>query len=138
MNTAIDLVIEREDTWAEGQWQLGRLRQNSNFVFDCLDGFGGDADELDAYSHSLEAIADLAASLDRDAGSREPEAEFQDRALRIFRAGVDEHAVRAKVRRPNTNVFLEPFVNHGEFTELRIACIPPDLSIRLVFFSAHD
>jgi hypothetical protein len=114
------------------------LRLKSNFVFDGLDGFGGNAEEFDAYSYSPEAIADLAPSLDHDAASREPEAKFQDRALRILRAGVDEHAVRAQVRRPNTNVFLESFVDHGEFAELRIAYIPPEFRIRLVFFSVHD
>src|SRR6266851_7085253 len=117
--------------------QLSVVRHNSNFILDRANGFGVDADEFDAYPYSLEAIAHLAASLDRDAGTREPEAEFQDRALGILRAGVDEHAVRANVWRPNADVFLESFVDHGEIADLRMTCITPEFSIRLVLLSVH-
>jgi hypothetical protein len=91
--------------------KLGVLRLNSNFVFDRANGFGRDGDKLDAHPYALEAIPDFASSLDLDSGSRKPEAQFQDRAFGILRSRVDEHAVRAKVRRPDANVFLEAFVD---------------------------
>src|ERR1700688_3947680 len=116
MNTHIDLRIEWGENSGASECRLGGLRIHSNFIFDCLHEFGRNGDKFDAHSYSPEAIADLAASLEHDAGSREPEAQFQDRALRILRARVDEHAMQAKVRRPNGNVLLEAFVNHGKFT----------------------
>jgi hypothetical protein len=114
------------------------LRLKSNLIFDRANEFGRYCDKLDAYPHALEAIADLASSLDYDAGSRKPEAKLQDRALGIFLACIDEHAVRAKVGRPNPNVFLESFINHGEFAELRQAVVAPRFSLRHVIFSFHD
>src|SRR5260221_8986531 len=104
---------------AIGKGWLGPVRRDCNFILDRANELGGNGDKLDAYSDSLEAIADLAGSLDHDAGSRKPEAKFQDRPLRIIITCIDEHAVRTKVRRPNTNVFLESLVNHGQFSELR-------------------
>lgn len=121
-----------------GEYQLLVLRLKSNLIFDRANEFGRNGDKLDAYPHALEAITDLASSLDYDAGSREPEAQFQDRALGILGACVDEHAVRAQVRGPNINVFFESFVNHGEFAQLRMAYIPPELSTRFVVCSIHD
>jgi hypothetical protein len=118
--------------------QLGRLRLNSDFIFDGLDGFGGDVDKLDAYPDSPQAIADLTASLDGDAGSREPEAQFQDRALRILGSSVDEHTVRAEVWRPDRYVFLESFVNHREVADLWIAFIPPYSGSPLFFLFIHS
>jgi hypothetical protein len=120
-----------------GGYQLLVLRLKSNLIFDRVNGFGRNCDKLDAYPHALEAIADLAPSLDYHSGSREPEAKFQDRALGILRARIDEHAVRTKVRRPNANVFLESFINHGEFAELRKAQVAPRSGLRLVYFSFH-
>ncbi len=108
-----------------GECLLSALRLNSNFIFDCFYGLGTNGDKLDAHSYAPEAIADLASSLDHDSGSREAEAQFQDCSLGILIARVDEHAVRAQVRGPYANVFLESFVNHGKFTQLRMPDIPP-------------
>jgi hypothetical protein len=112
------------------------MRLNPNLIFDGPYIFGRNGHKFDAYPHSPEAIADLAASLDHDAGSREPEAQFQNRTFRILCSRVNEHAVRADVGRPDTDVFLEAFVDHGQFAELRMAYIPPGL--RLVLFAVHD
>jgi hypothetical protein len=112
INTAIDLGTEREENLRAGKFLLGLLRLNSNFVFDRLYRFRTNGDKLDAHSHAPEAVANLASSLDYNPGSCEPEAQFQNRTLGIFIAGVDEHAMWAKVRRPNANVLLEAFIYH--------------------------
>ena len=38
----------------------------------------------------------------------------------------------------DNNIFLETFVDHGQFTELRMAGIPSRLRARLVLFFIHD
>jgi hypothetical protein len=136
MNTAIESETEREEKLRRQARGLRTVRHNSNLIFDGLDRFRWYRDKLDAHSDSPEAIADLAPGLDHNAGSRKLESQFQNRALRIFGSRVNEHAVRADVGRPDTDVFLEAFVDHGQFAELRMAYIPPGL--RLVLFAVHD
>jgi hypothetical protein len=40
---------------------------------------------------------------------------------------IDEHAVGAEIRWPYGYVLLEPFVDHGQLAELRIANILPNV-----------
>jgi hypothetical protein len=117
---------------------LFTLHLKPNFMLDCLYRFRRNGEEFHANANAPEAIADFAPSLNYDPRTRKPESQFQDSAFRIIIAGVNEHAVRAKVGRPNANIFLETFVDHGQFTELRMAGIPSRLRARLVLFSIHD
>ena len=46
------------------------------FLFNGFDRFRRRVDKFDANSHSLEAISDLAASVDKHTCARQPEAQF--------------------------------------------------------------
>ena len=111
---------------------------NGYFFFNRASTFGWSIDKLDADPHALKAISDFTSSLDDDTSARKSKTQLEDCPFGEFISRIDEHTVRAEVRRPHGNFFRGAFVYHREFGQLRVADLLSDCNFRLPDGFSHD
>jgi hypothetical protein len=111
---------------------------NGYFFFNRARTFGRSVDKLDADPHTLKAISDFTSSLDDNTSARKSKTQLEDCPFGEFISRIDEHTVRAEVRRPHGNFFRGTFVYHREFSQLWIADILSDCNVRLPDGFPHD
>src|ERR1700704_4761507 len=111
---------------------------NGYFFFNRAGTLGRSVDKLDADPHTLKAISDFTSSLDDDTSARESKTQFEDCPFGEFISRIDEHTVRAEVRRPHGNFFRGTFVYHRELSQLWVADILSDCNVCLPDGFPHD
>jgi len=93
------------------------------FFLDGTLGFGRDFDELHAYAHTRQAVADLGPGVYLEARAGQAESDFEHCALRKMTGSLDEHSPRTEVWRAERDLLAVTLVTDPQFAEMGIMAL---------------